>query len=109
MCVIFHSDKGGEYTGDLFAGPGARHRNIPESIGRVGSRWTTRRPELQLDSSSTSCCPAAASTPKTGVGEVAVFIDRYNHRRRHSTCEMKPPVVFEQILADRSADQDKAA
>jgi transposase InsO family protein len=40
--------------------------------------------------------------------EVAAFIDRYNHRRRHSSCEMKPPVVYEQVLADR-AGQDRAA
>ncbi len=43
--------------------------------------------------------------------EVAQFIDRYNQRRRHSACEMKPPVVYEQILADRAkgAQQDQAA
>jgi transposase InsO family protein len=41
--------------------------------------------------------------------EVAAFIDAYNHRRRHSSCEMKPPVVYEQILADRAGRQDRAA
>jgi len=41
--------------------------------------------------------------------EVAAFIDRYNHQRRHSSCEMKPPVVYEQILTDRAARQDRAA
>ena len=35
--------------------------------------------------------------------EVAALIDRYNHRRRHSTCEMLPPVAYEQVLADRTA------
>jgi transposase InsO family protein len=30
--------------------------------------------------------------------EVAAFIDRYNHRRRHSSCEMTPPLIYEQIL-----------
>ena len=36
--------------------------------------------------------------------EVARFIDAYNHRRRHSSCEMLPPVAYEQLLAERAAD-----
>ena len=36
--------------------------------------------------------------------EVARFIDWYNRIRRHSSCEMKPPVVFEAILAARAAE-----
>ena len=44
--------------------------------------------------------------------EVAGFIDAYNHRRRHSSCEMLPPVAYEQVLAERAAEaarQDRAA
>ena len=41
--------------------------------------------------------------------QVATFIDRYNHRRRHSTGEMMPPSRYEQILADRRADRTKPA
>ncbi len=44
--------------------------------------------------------------------EVAGFIDRYNHTRRHSSCEMKPPVAYEAVLAQRAAEttsQDAAA
>jgi transposase InsO family protein len=43
---------------------------------------------------------------------VARFIDAYNHRRRHSSCGMLPPVVYEQVLAQRAAEparQDRAA
>ena len=36
--------------------------------------------------------------------EVARFIDAYNHRRRHSSCEMLPPVAYEALLAARVAD-----
>ena len=36
--------------------------------------------------------------------EVARFIDWYNRIRRHSSCEMKPPVEFEAILATRAAE-----
>jgi transposase InsO family protein len=44
--------------------------------------------------------------------EVARFIDAYNHRRRHSSCEMLPPVAYEALLARRAldeTDQDQAA
>jgi putative transposase len=36
--------------------------------------------------------------------EVARFIDWYNRVRRHSSCEMKPPLEFEAILAARVAE-----
>ena len=35
--------------------------------------------------------------------EVAAFIDCYNHRRRHSSAEMLPPVAYEAVLAERAA------
>ena len=44
--------------------------------------------------------------------EVARFVDAYNHRRRHSSCEMLAPVAFEAVLAERAAEkarQDQAA
>ena len=44
--------------------------------------------------------------------EVARFIDNYNHRRRHSSCEMLPPVAYEALLAERAeeaAQKDRAA
>lgn len=44
--------------------------------------------------------------------EIATFIDAYNHQRRHSSCEMVAPVVYEQILAERArerAQRDRAA
>jgi transposase InsO family protein len=37
--------------------------------------------------------------------EVAVYIDNYNHRRRHSSCEMMPPVAYEQVLDQRAAER----
>jgi transposase InsO family protein len=40
--------------------------------------------------------------------EVAGFIDRYNSRRRHSSCEMMTPVAYEQALADGPGDQSTA-
>jgi transposase InsO family protein len=44
--------------------------------------------------------------------ETARFVDTYNHRRRHSSCEMLPPVAYEALLAARAAEaarSDRAA
>jgi transposase InsO family protein len=37
---------------------------------------------------------------------VAGYIDRYNRVRRHSSCEMKPPIDYEAILAARAVETD---
>lgn len=39
--------------------------------------------------------------------EVAAFIDAYNHRRRHSSTEMLPPVAYEILLAQRAAQGEE--
>ncbi len=36
--------------------------------------------------------------------EVAGYIDRYQHRRRHSSAEMMAPVAYEAVLAARATD-----
>lgn len=43
---------------------------------------------------------------------VADYIDRYNRVGRHSSCEMKPPIEYETVLAARAAaltDEAEAA
>jgi transposase InsO family protein len=107
--VIFHSDKGGEYTGDTFAET-CKALGVVQSMGRVGSALDNAAAESfnstlewELLARRHFATKAQART------EVAQFIDRYNHRRRHSSCEMKPPVVYEQILTDRTTRQDRAA
>jgi putative transposase len=107
--VIFHSDKGGEYTGDVFA-DACVALEITQSMGRVGSALDNAAAEsfnstLEFELLSRH----RFATNEQARREVAAFIDRYNHRRRHSSAEMKSPVAFEQILAARSADQNKAA
>lgn len=50
------------------------------------------------------------ATPTQARREVARFIDAYNHTRRHSSCEMLPPVIYERVLVDRErARQDPAS
>ena len=106
--VIFHSDKGGEYTGNTFAKT-CKTLGVTQSMGRVGSALDNAAAEsfnstLEWEVLSRQHFATKAQARR----EVAAFIDRYNHQRRHSSCEMKPPVVYEQILADRAA-QDQAA
>ena len=107
--VIFHSDKGGEYTGDVFANA-CTVLGVIQSMGRVGSALDNAAAESFNSTLEHELLSRRYfGTKEQARREVAGFIDRYNNRRRHSTCEMKPPVAFEQILADRTADQDKAA
>ena len=100
--VVFHSDKGGEYTGDLFAGA-CKALGVTQSMGRVGSALDNAAAESfnsTLEWELLSRRPFA--TKDQARREVARFIDSYNHTRRHSSCEMKPPVLYEQILAERA-------
>src|SRR5712691_9232550 len=110
--VIFHSDKGGEYTGDVFAGA-CDALGVAQSMGRVGSALDNAAAESfnsTLEWELLSRRPFA--TKDQARREIALFIDAYNHRRRHSSCEMLPPVAYEQVLAERAAEQarhDRAA
>jgi transposase InsO family protein len=110
--VIFHSDKGGEYTGDLFA-RACDALGVTQSMGRVGSALDNAAAEsfnstLEHELLSRQRFATKADARRA----VARFIDTYNHRRRHSSCEMLPPVTYEQLLAERGANttrQERAA
>jgi transposase InsO family protein len=107
--VVFHSDKGGEYTGDLFAAA-CETLGLTQSMGRVGSALDNAAAEsfnstLELELLSRH----RFATKEQARRKVAAFIDRYNHRRRHSSCAMKSPVAYEQLLATRAAETAKAA
>jgi len=107
--VIFHSDKGGEYTGDLFA-QACDALGVTQSMGRVGSALDNAVAEsfnstLEWELLSRQDFATKAEARRA----VAGFIDAYNHTRRHSSCEMKPPVVYEQLIAHRAAQAAEAA
>jgi transposase InsO family protein len=110
--VVFHSDKGGEYTGDLFA-QACTTLGVTQSMGRVGSALDNAVAEsfnstLEHEVLSRQQFATKADARR----EVARFIDAYNHRRRHSSCEMLSPVAYEALLAERVAatgEHDQAA
>ena len=101
--VIFHTDKGGEYVGDLFARACAA-LGVTQSMGRVGSALDNAAAESFNSTLEHELLSRQQfATKDQARREVARFIDAYNHRRRHSSCEMLTPVAYEQLLAERAA------
>ena len=102
---MFHTDKGGEYIGDLFAQACAGAGGRPSRWAGSARRWTT--PPRRASNSTLEhelLSRRHFATKDQARREVARFIDAYNHRRRHSSCEMLPPVAYEQVLAERAAE-----
>ena len=100
--VIFHSDKGGEYVGDLFA-RACTSLGVTQSMGRVGSALDNAAAESFNSTLEHELLSRRRfATKDQARREVAGFIDAYNHRRRHSSCEMLPPVAYEQLLTHRA-------
>lgn len=101
--VVFHSDKGGEYTGDVFAQACAGLGAI-QSMGRVGSALDNAAAESFNSTLEHELLSRRHfATKDQARREVAAYIDAYNHRRRHSSAEMMAPVAYEQALAERAA------
>jgi len=103
--VVFHSDKGGEYTGDVFAGA-CKALGVTQSMGRVGSCFDNATSESFNSTLEWELLSRRHfATKDQARREVAGFIDTYNHRRRHSTAEMMSPVAYEAVLAARAAER----
>lgn len=107
--VVFHSDKGGEYVGDLFA-RACEALGVTQSMGRVGSALDNAAAESFNSTLEHELLSRRHfATRDQARREVARFVDVYNHRRRHSSCEMLSPVAYEQVLAQRASRADQAA
>jgi transposase InsO family protein len=97
--VIMHTDQGGEYTAGLFRAACER-LGVCQSMGRPGSAldnaviesWHSTL-EFELRRLEHYATRAAA---RAGV---AAWIEDYNTHRRHSACQMMPPVSYEKTLA----------
>jgi putative transposase len=101
--VVFHSDKGGEYVGDLFA-QACQSLRVTQSMGRVGSALDNAAAESFNSTLEHELLSRRHfATKDQARRQVARFIDAYSHRRRHSSCEMLPPVAYEALLAERTA------
>ena len=102
--VIFHTDKGGEYVGDLFA-RACSSLGVTQSMGRVGSALDNAAAESWNSTLEHELLSRRRlATKDQARRDIARFIDAYNHRRRHSSCEMLAPVAYEAVLAARATD-----
>ena len=110
--VVFHSDKGGEYVGELFAAA-CTALGVTQSMGRVGSALDNAAAESWNSTLEHELLSRRRFTTKDEARRaIAVYIDAYNHHRRHSSCEMLSPVAYEAVLAARAtttASQPEAA
>lgn len=107
--VIFHSDQGGEYTGEVFAAA-CRTAGVRQSMGRTGSA---------LDNAAAESFNSTLEwellrnkhfhTREEARHAVAGFIDDYNGQRRHSTNDMLSPIDYERACArSKRASEDAA-
>jgi putative transposase len=107
--VIMHTDQGSEYTAMTFRAACTRC-GIRQSMGRVGSAldnaviesWHSTL-EFELRSLEQFATKAAARR------RVAVWIEEYNHDRRHSALAMRSPVGYELALQAATEPSREAA
>jgi transposase InsO family protein len=97
--VVFHTDQGSEYTARSFQAA-CQRLGVTQSMGRPGSAldnaviesWHSTL-EFELRAVEHFATKAAARA------KVAAWIEDYNTCRRHSACQMMPPVTYEKTLA----------
>jgi putative transposase len=97
--VIFHSDRGSEYTAGAFRSA-CQRLSVCQSMGRPGSALDNAVIEswhstLEFELRSIEHFPTRAAAR----ARVPEWIHDYNHNRRHSACQMMSPVDYEQTLA----------
>ena len=80
----------------------AERSGVTQSMGRVGSALDNAAAESWNSTLEHELLSRRHFTTKDQARRaVAPFIDAYNHRRRHCSCEMLPPVAYEAVLAAR--------
>jgi transposase InsO family protein len=97
--VIFHTDQGGEYTGELFA-QACRSAGITQSMGRTGSALDNAVAESFNSTIEFELLGGHRfATREQARRAVAAWIEEYNTVRRHSTNGMLAPVEYERAQA----------
>lgn len=103
--VIFHSDRGSEYTAGHFRAA-CKALGVTQSMSRVGSALDNAAAESFFSTLEFECLRKHRFATKAEARRaVARYIDRYNRIRRHSSCEMKSPIDYEASLAARAASE----
>src|SRR6478736_4367817 len=96
--VVFHSDQGGEYTGDLFR-RACRAAGVRQSMGRTGSLDNAVTESFNSTLEFELLSLQHFSTREQARRAVAEYLDEYNTTRRHSTDDMVSPVAYERRQA----------
>jgi len=97
--VVFHTDQGSGYTARAFR-QACERLGVTQSMGRPGSAQDNAVIEawhstLEFELRRREHFPARA----VARAKVAAWIEDYNTTRRHSACQMMPPVSYEKTLA----------
>jgi putative transposase len=101
--VIMHTDQGSEYTARAFQSA-CQRLGIAQSMGRPGSALDNAVIESWHSTLEFELRRTEHFATKTAArAKVAAWIEDYNTKRRHSSCQKMPPVAYEQLLAAREA------
>lgn len=98
--VIFHSDRGSEYTAELF-GAACRKLGVIQSMGRVGSALDNAAAEAFNSIIKVEYIHRHRFRTRSEARlKIATWIvDFYNTRRRHSACDGMSPIDYERLMA----------
>jgi putative transposase len=108
--VIMHTDQGSEYTAQVFRTACGR-MGITQSMGRVGSALDNAVIESWHSTLELELRQLEHFTTKDHARRrLAVWIEEYNHDRRHSSLGMRSPIAYEHaLLAGELEQQEQAA
>lgn len=93
--VIFHTDRGSEYTSAAFTGL-CSQLGVRQSMGRVGSCLDNAVAESFFATLKTELVYRRVLATVRHTRQMLIdWFDRYNRIRRHSHCGMSPPITYE--------------
>lgn len=106
--VIFHSDRGSEYTSEAYE-TACRRLGVLQSMGRVGSALDNAAAESFNSTIKVEYIHRHrfATRAEARLKISTWIVDFYNVRRRHSTCDGMSPIDYERFMAE--AREGKAA
>jgi putative transposase len=109
--VVFHSDRGREYTAATYD-TACQRLGVVQSMGRVGSALDNAAAEAVNSTIKIELVHRRRFATRTAArAEIGAWISGfYNARRRHSACGGLSPITYEQLITVPTADlEDQAA
>ena len=101
--VIFHSDRGTQYTSNSYTKL-CRNWKITQSMSRSGSCLDNAVAESFFATFKTELVHRTTLTTKRQSRRIFnAWFDRYNRIRRHSHCRYQPPLTYEEATTANTA------